>query len=99
MRVATDTRKLSHTILTFDPAMLGERQLLTYKAFMQFEDATNEEIRVHLDLAINRVVGRTFELRQLGLVAFSQKRKCRITGNVVTAWKINSQPKTTEEIP
>lgn len=91
--VATDTRKLSHVALALDPDILQKKELWVYNAFkelreMGYEDATNEEIRVHLNTEINHVVGRTFGLRQKGVIGKSQKRKCRVTGNVVTAWMI-----------
>ena len=95
--VATDTRKLSHIALTFDPNILARRELWVFSGFKElrelgFEDATNEEVRVHLNTRINLVVGRTFGLRQKGVLGKSQKRKCRTTGNVVTAWVILKEP-------
>ncbi len=91
--IATDTRKLSHIGLTLDPDILTKKQLWVFNAFRELQnlghdDATNEEIRVHLNTRINLVVGRTFELREKGVIGKSQKRKCRVTGNVVTAWTI-----------
>lgn len=95
--LATDTRKLSHIVLTFDPDILNKKELWVFNAFKELreqghDDATNEEIRVHLNTEINRVVGRTFALREKGVLGKSQKRKCRITGNLVTAWTIIKEP-------
>jgi hypothetical protein len=94
--LATDTRKLSHVALTFSKDILNEKQLWVFNGFkelraMGYEDATNEEVRVHLKTEINRVVGRTFELRERGVIGKSQKRICRVTGRVVTAWRITKE--------
>lgn len=91
--LATDTRKLSHIALTFDKDILTKKQLWVFNAFKElralgYADATNEEIRVHLNTRINLIVGRTFELRQKGVIGKSRKRKCRVTNNIVTAWTI-----------
>jgi hypothetical protein len=51
---------------------------------------SNEEIAKFLDVAINHVVGRTFELREYGLVTFEKKRACMVTGNVVSTWRITT---------
>ncbi len=95
--IATDTRKLSHIALTFDPDILNRRERWVFGGFKALRDqgeadATNEEVRVHLNTRINLVVGRTFGLRQKGVLGRSQKRKCRTTGHVVTAWTIIKEP-------
>lgn len=88
MELGTDTRKLSHMMLVADEMRLGEMQRLVLEAFCQIGPATNEEIARHLKLPINRVVGRTFELREFGLVVGAGKKQCGITGNVVRAWDV-----------
>jgi hypothetical protein len=48
---------------------------------------TNAEIAAALNLRINEITPRTFELRKLGLVLEGGRRTCRITGNSVHQWK------------
>jgi hypothetical protein len=50
-------------------------------------DHTNAEIAAALSLPINHVTPRCLELRQLGLVLESGRRRCRVTGNTAKAWK------------
>ena len=88
VEVATPTRNLAHKQLTYDPEALNDKQRLVYEQFAKYEDATNEEIRVSLGWEINRVCGRTYELREMGLIVPSQRRQCRITGNIVQAWRV-----------
>jgi hypothetical protein len=95
--LATDTRKLSHITLTFDKKRLAEMQQVVYDVIKEHGPVTNEEINKILDWkAINRVVGRTFELRHFGknkkaLVIPDIKRPCTVTGNMATPWKVNEE--------
>lgn len=95
--LATDTRKLSHVRLTMDEARLSEKQRIVFEVIRQHGPVTNEETNKILGWnAINRVVGRTFELRHYGknklaLVIPGIKRKCTVTGLTVTPWKVNEQ--------
>ena len=90
---ATPTRDLAYDIITFDKKILARKQLdvmLAITALSEtYGDATNQEIADWIPRSINRVVGRTFELREFGYVIPSQRRTCRSTGQVVQAWKIN----------
>lgn len=88
MPLATDTRKLSHTILTQYGVKLTEMQLQVLDAINQIGPATNEEIKHHLGWEINWVTGRTFELRQYKVVVDTGRRKCKITGNICHAWGV-----------
>ncbi len=95
--LATDTRKLSHVRLTMDEARLGEKQRIVFEVIRQHGPVTNEEINKILGWdAINRIVGRTFELRHYGknklaLVIPDLKRKCTVTGETATPWKVNER--------
>lgn len=94
--VANDTKKLAHLLLTFDKIGLAEKQQKVLDVLIGHTDLTNEEIAYLLGWPINRVVGRTFDLRHLGIegqpfVLPAFKRKCSITGNVVQAWKFNDK--------
>lgn len=60
-------------------------------ALEKLESLSNEEIAKYLELPINRVVGRTFELRQFGLVTAAKKRACLVTGRIVQTWRVTSQ--------
>lgn len=95
--LANDTRKLSHTILTFDKKRLAEMQQIVYDVIKEHGPVTNEEINKILGWnAINRVVGRTYELRHFGknkkaLVIPDIKRFCTVTGEMATPWKVNEE--------
>lgn len=95
--LATETRKLSHVRLTMDEARLGEKQRIVFEVIRQHGPVTNEEINKILGWdAINRIVGRTFELRHYGknklaLVVPDIKRKCTVTGETATPWKVNER--------
>lgn len=97
IEVATPTRNLAHQIITFDRKALAQKQLDVMLAIFAltdaYGDATNQEIAEWIPRSINRVVGRTFELRELGYVVPSEKRKCRSTGEIVQAWKPNPDMK------
>lgn len=88
IEVATDTRNLSHATLTNDTVKFTSKQLAVLETIRLIGPVSNEEIAHHLGWPINRVVGRTFELRELGDVVKAGKRKCRITGNIVHTWRI-----------
>jgi hypothetical protein len=88
IQTGDDTRKLSHTMLKADEMKLGDMQQLVLDTLYKIGPATNEEIARHLGLPINHVVGRTYELRQFGLVISDGKRKCSVTGNIVHAWRV-----------
>ena len=86
--LATDTRNLSDTILRHDEISLSEKQLAVLEAIQLIGPASNEEVAHYLGWPINRVVGRTFELREFGVVLPAGKRQCRITGNIVHTWRV-----------
>ena len=52
------------------------------------DDLTNMEVATKLGWSINRVTGRTNELRKKGVLTESRKRLCKVTGRRVWAWKI-----------
>lgn len=88
MPLATDTRKLSHVILTHDKMQLTKKQIDVLNAIGAIGPASNEELAHHLEWGVNRVVGRVLELRQYGIVEHAGKRKCRRTGMIVTTWDV-----------
>jgi len=69
---------------------LGERQQRVIDFLNKHKgcDFTNTEIADHLLLPINCVTPRVNELRKKGLIVFSQKRYCFITGKMVMAWRL-----------
>lgn len=112
IEVAQMTRRLSHDILTFDATCLAKKQFAVWIALLALckdhGDATNQEIADWMHWPINRVCGRVFELRQMGieggdgkeaLVVAGQRRACRSTGSIVQAWEPNPnlQPDQPEE--
>ena len=72
----------------------GYRQRLILRAISELcsvmGDATDSEIMSHLTkVDPNYVRPRRFELvNQLKVVGFSQKRRCKVTGETCMAWKI-----------
>ena len=99
--VATGTRNHAYDALTFDRKLLSRKQLDVMTAIFAltetYGDATNQEIADWIPRTINRVTGRTFELREMFYVVPSQRRHCRSTGEIVQAWKVN--PKLTTKGP
>lgn len=92
IQVATETRHLAYRTLVYDADSLAEKQWNVLHVFIArwcifHRDATNAEVALILHWPINRVVPRTFELRQLDLLLPSEKRECDITGYFVQAWK------------
>lgn len=73
---------------------LGERQSIILKAIYDLcsvmDDCTDSEIMSHLiKQDPNYVRPRRYELvNKFKFVAFSQQRKCKITGETCMAWKI-----------
>lgn len=88
IQTADETRKLGHLTATHDEISLGDKQQKVLDIMYLRDDWTNEEIAHKLEWGINRVVGRVYELRQLGLVIPSIKRQCSITGMIVQAWRV-----------
>ncbi len=66
---------------------LGAKQKQVLDALRFFPDATNAEIATHLAWPINRVTPRMGELRTMGLVLESCRRRCRVTGSMAYAWR------------
>ena len=70
---------------------LGQAQQRVLDVFYEnpdIRDWTNAELASNLGWSINRVTGRVYELRQLGILEESRQRSCRITGYTAIAWKI-----------
>lgn len=90
---ATPTRDLAHDIITFNPRILAQKQADVFNAIRslsaKYGDATNQEVADWIPRSVNRIVGRTFELREMRYIVPSQRRACRSTGEVVQAWKVN----------
>jgi len=68
--------------------IVGFRQTQVYEAFESLQNATNSEIADWLDWSINRVTPRTYELRELEMLEFSERRTCQVTGRKAIAWRI-----------
>lgn len=67
---------------------LGIRQTVVFEGLKKLQEATNLEISVNLNIPINQVTPRIFELRQMGLVREKEKRECKISGRKAIAWEI-----------
>jgi len=51
-------------------------------------DWTNRELAVFLNWDINRVTPRVKELRDMGIIIKSQRRRCGVTKNPAFAWRL-----------
>ena len=93
LEIADGTRHLAHTSVTFSPDILASKQRAVFHEIRLSShspeiDITNQEIADRLGWPVNRVTGRTYELRELGLVIPSRRRVCRSTGSIAQAWRI-----------
>jgi len=66
---------------------LGRRQKDVYGALQELGEADNLTLSKHLNLPINSITGRIFELREKKLVGVSKVDKSKITGRRVIWWK------------
>lgn len=51
-------------------------------------DYTNRELAHFMGVDVCHVTGRTYELRQKGILVFNRKRMCSITQRRVLAWRL-----------
>lgn len=65
---------------------LGKRQRIVLEKLQERENMTNLEIAESLNLPINSITPRVFELRKLGYVYESKRRVCKISGYIAIAW-------------
>jgi hypothetical protein len=71
--------------------ILGQSQsqvLHVFDIHPAVKDWTNLELARYLQWDPNRVTGRVYELRQLGILEESTTRPCKITGRTAIAWHI-----------
>lgn len=66
---------------------LGKRQEEVYLKLKELGEADNLTLSKHLNLPINSITGRIFELRAKKLVGVSKIDKSKITGRKVIIWK------------
>ena len=67
---------------------LNSRQYQIWGMLKHYRSLSNLEISRILGIPINCVTPRVKELRNMGLVVFSHKKKDRITGRNVMVWKV-----------
>lgn len=70
---------------------LGARQEFVLNGLKHLKSATNLELSVYLELPINQLTPRIFELRELGLVREHEKRTCRISGRRAISWEVTRE--------
>lgn len=95
--VANDTKRLHHIAIHVNTALLNANQQIVYDAFKEIGPASNKEVAAYLkdkfvdfdNWDASTVSARNYELRQYGKIISAGKRRCNITGEVVTVWKIN----------
>lgn len=68
---------------------LGRRQTEVLEMFTR-GSFTNAELAFAMNLPINSITPRVFELRQKGLIVEDCVRKCKSTGRNAKVWKIKS---------
>jgi len=69
----------------------AEVYLVLHEASARGFDMTNMEIARLMKWTINRVTPRVYELRGLGMVVLSCRRRCGVTGEWAKAWKVNKE--------
>lgn len=68
---------------------IGEKQAAVLLTIARNKSGlSNSDIAASMSTSINRVTGRTFELRELGLVVEAGSKVDLSTGRTVTLWKI-----------
>jgi hypothetical protein len=68
---------------------LSDRQKEVYEAIRLYphDNFTDKEISRWMNWDINRITPRRGELLKMGLIRFSERRKCTITGSTANAWE------------
>jgi predicted ArsR family transcriptional regulator len=75
---------------------LNEKQRVVRRLLLQNpEGLTNEQIARQLSIPINRVTGRIFELREMGVVIDAGTTTSPSTGRRVHVWKLKYPTPTT----
>lgn len=88
--MVTDTSLLAYQEVR---ETLGERQKLVYEALKYLGEADNLSIARYLNLPINSVTPRIFELRKKKYVGVAKEGLSPVTGRKVIFWKIVRQIK------
>ncbi len=70
---------------------LGARQKKVLEAFTKKENFTNTEVADYLNLPINVITPRVFELRAKGLLREACVRECKVTSRKAKCWEIVPQ--------
>jgi hypothetical protein len=86
--VATDTRNLTKSIIDIDPTIQNTQMEKVYECIRLNGNATNKEIEKATGLPVNVVSARNMRLRELSRITMAGHRQCRVTGFVVTCWKV-----------
>jgi len=79
-----ETSKLAYKEILKD---LGERQTQVYQTLKKLGSASNTMISRELNLPINSVTPRIYELRKHRFVGVDRKAECPITNKLVIFWK------------
>ena len=69
-------------------ATLAPRQQQVYEALKRSEGMTNGELSSFLNVPINSITPRIFELREKGLVREKEKRICKSSGFRAITWEV-----------
>ena len=66
---------------------LGERQSLVFAQLRTLKFASNYQLSKELNLPVNQIVPRIYEMRKMGVVMFYKKDICPETKKKVVYWK------------
>lgn len=92
-----DVKRLHHVSQAVNDVVLNENQQIVFDAFAFLGPSTNKEVSKYLKekyplpkdkWEASTVNARNFELRQFGKMTAAGKRKCNVTGEVVTQWTV-----------
>jgi hypothetical protein len=66
---------------------LGPKQAEVYNLIARTGEACNQLLADHLAIPVNRITGRVYELRDMGLVEEAYRAPWEPTGRTVSWWK------------
>ena len=71
------------------PITTRQKQIVdVFKENPHLHNWTNQELADYLDWGVNRVTGRVKELREKGVLEYSETRPCESTENTAKAWRL-----------
>lgn len=81
----TSTSRMAYSQLK---KRLGQKQTEVYQTIARIQPCDNLSISLTLNLPINSITGRVYELRDMGLVEEAGKHHNELTGRLTTHWRL-----------